>query len=53
MLMRKTGLKTLVTLLLAGGHARRPINWTLSIAILSTILTVGLVILYFMQQASE
>jgi hypothetical protein len=47
--MRKTGLKALFTLLLAGRHARRPTNWTLSIAILSTVLTVGLVVVYFIQ----
>jgi hypothetical protein len=51
--MRKTGLKALATLLIAGGRARRRINWTLWIAIVSTIVTLGLVVLYFMQQAPE
>jgi len=49
--MRKTGLKALVTLMTAGrqtGH----INWTLSIALFSSIVTIGLVVLYFVQRAS-
>jgi hypothetical protein len=49
--MGKTGLKALVTLLTAGRRSRPHVNWTLSIAIVSTIVTIGLVVLYFMQQA--
>ncbi|HLH71718.1 MAG TPA: hypothetical protein VKX96_00420 [Chloroflexota bacterium] len=49
--MRKTGLKALVTLLTAG-RQRGHINWTLSIAIFSSIVTIGLVVLYVMQRAA-
>ena len=49
--MRKTGLKALVTLLVTE-RSRRHINRTLSVALLSTIITIGLVVLYFVQKAS-
>jgi hypothetical protein len=50
--MRKTGLKALVTLL-ATGRQRGHINWTLAIAVLSSIVTIGLVVLYFMQRSAD
>jgi len=51
--MRKAGFKALVALLAAGRHARGHINWTLAIAIFSSIVTIGLVVLYFMQRAAD
>ncbi len=48
--MRKTGFKALVTLLTAGRQQGR-VNWTLSIAVFSSIVTIGLVVLYVMQRA--
>jgi len=48
--MRKTGLKALATLLIARGRARRHFNWTLWIAILSTFVTIGIVVLYFIEK---
>jgi len=36
-----------------GRHSKRHANWTLSVAIFSTLITVGLVALYLMQETSE
>ncbi|HLI99906.1 MAG TPA: hypothetical protein VKT76_09335 [Bradyrhizobium sp.] len=44
--MRKIGFKALAALLTMGRHAKRPINSTLAIAIISTMVTFGLVALY-------
>jgi hypothetical protein len=51
--MRKVGLKALVTLLTAERHSKGHINWTLSIAIFSTVVTLALVVLYFAQHSSK
>ncbi len=50
--MRKTGFKAIVTLLTAG-RQKGQINWALSIAIFSSIVTVVLVLLYLMQRAGD
>jgi hypothetical protein len=51
--MRKIGFKAFAAILTAGRHSKRPANWTLSIAIFSTIVTIGLIALYIMQETSE
>ncbi|HLX14755.1 MAG TPA: hypothetical protein VKS24_06060 [Bradyrhizobium sp.] len=47
--MRKIGLKALVAILTIGRRSRKHFDWTLAIAIFSTIVTVGLVALYIWQ----
>ncbi len=47
--MRKIGFKALVAILTIGRRSKRHIDWTLAIAIFSTIVTVGLVALYLWQ----
>jgi hypothetical protein len=51
--MRKIGFKAVGTLLTLGRHSKRRANWTLSIAIFSTLVTIGLVALYLMQETPE
>jgi hypothetical protein len=51
--MRKIGFKALAAILTIGRHSRRHIDWTLAIAIFSTIVTVGLVTLYIWQGRTE
>jgi hypothetical protein len=51
--MRKIGFKAFGTLLTLRRHSRRHINWTLSIAVFSTLVTIGLVALYLMQETPE
>ena len=49
--MRKIGFKAFAAILTAGRHSKRHANWT--IAIFSTIVTIGLIALYIMQETSE
>jgi len=51
--MPKIGFKAFAAILTAGRHSKRHANWTLSIAIFSTIVTIGLIALYVMQETSE
>jgi hypothetical protein len=51
--MRKIGLKALTAILTIGRHSRKHVDWTLAIAILSTIVTVGLIALYVWQAKSD
>jgi hypothetical protein len=51
--MRKIGLKAVGTLLALRRHSKRHANWTLSIAVFSTLVTIGLVALYLMQETPE
>jgi hypothetical protein len=51
--MRKIGFKAIGTFLTFRRHSRRQANWTLSIAVLSTLITLGLVALYLMQETPE
>jgi hypothetical protein len=51
--MGKSGLKTARALLALRGYSKRHANWTLSIAIFSTLVTIGLVALYLMQETPE
>jgi hypothetical protein len=48
--MRKIGFKAFGALLTLRRHARWHANWTLSIAVFSTLVTIGLVALYLMQE---
>ena len=51
--MRKIGFKAVGTLLTLRRHSRRHANWTLSVAVFSTLVTIGLVALYLMREAPE
>jgi hypothetical protein len=51
--MGKSGLKNIGVLLTLRRHSKRHANWTLSIAILSTLVTIGLFALYLMQDTPE
>jgi hypothetical protein len=47
--MRRTGLKALTAILLLGRRSKN-IDWTLLIAIFSTIVTLSLIALYLLQR---
>ena len=51
--MRKIGFKAIATLLTLGRHSKRRANWTVSIAVFSTLVTIALVVLYLMQETPE
>jgi hypothetical protein len=51
--MRKIGLKALAAILTVGRRSRRHIDWTLAVAIFSTVVTIGLVALYVWQGRTE
>jgi hypothetical protein len=51
--MGKSGLKAVRALMALGRHPKRHANWTLSVAIFSTLITIGLVALYLMQETTE
>jgi hypothetical protein len=44
--MRKINYKALTAILSIGRRSKKRIDWTLTIAIFSTVVTVGLVLLY-------
>jgi hypothetical protein len=49
----KSGLKAARALLALRRQSKRHANWSLSIAIFSTLVTIGLVALYLMQETTE
>ncbi len=51
--MRKMGLKALTAILTIGSRSGKQLDWTLAIAIFSTIVTAALVALYFMQENTD
>jgi hypothetical protein len=51
--MPNIGLKAVGILLALRRHSKRRGNWTLSIAIFSTLVTIGLVALYLAQETTE
>ena len=51
--MRKIGLKALVAILTVGRRSKRHLDWTLAVAIFSTIVTLGLIALYVFQGRTE
>jgi len=51
--MRKIGLKALAAILTIGRRSKTHIDWTLAVAIFSTIVTVGLIALYIWQGKTE
>jgi hypothetical protein len=51
--MRKIGLKALTAVLTIGRHSKKHIDWTLAIAIFSTIVTLSLITLYILQDSGE
>jgi hypothetical protein len=48
--MKKIGLKALATILMAGRRSKKRIDWTLVIAIFSTLVTLSLFALYHFQK---
>jgi hypothetical protein len=51
--MRKIGFKALIAILTIGRHSKKHVDWTLAIAIFSTIVTVGLIALYVWQARAD
>ena len=51
--MGKGGLKAIGALLAGRRHSTRRANWTLSIAVVSTLVTIGLFALYLMRETPE
>jgi hypothetical protein len=51
--MARRGLKAVGMLLTRGRQSRRHANWTLTVAIFSTLVTVALIALYLMQGTPE
>jgi hypothetical protein len=51
--MAKGGFKAIGALLARRGQSKRRANRTLAVAIFSTLVTIGLVALYFMQDTPE
>jgi hypothetical protein len=51
--MGNSGLKAITALLALKRHSKRRGNWTLSIAIFSTLVTIGLFALYLMVETPE
>ncbi|MGO8909376.1 MAG: hypothetical protein ACLQDM_08650 [Bradyrhizobium sp.] len=47
--MRKIGYKALTVILMAGRRSKKHVDWTLAIAVFSTIVTIGLIALYVLQ----
>jgi len=51
--MRKIGFKALTVLLTVGRRSKTHVDWTLVVAIVSTIVTVGLIALYIWQGSAD
>jgi hypothetical protein len=51
--MRKIGFKALTAILTIGRRSRRHVDWTLAIAIFSTIVTIGLIAVYVLQGRAD
>ena len=51
--MRKINYKALMAILTVGRRSGKHINWALAIAIFSTMVTIGLVLLYIWQGSSD
>jgi hypothetical protein len=51
--MGTNGLKAIGVLLALRRHAKRHANWTLSIAVVSTLVIVGLLALYLIRETPE
>jgi hypothetical protein len=51
--MGKSAFKAIGVLLALRRHSKQHANWTLSIAVLSTLVTVGLFALYLMRETPE
>jgi hypothetical protein len=51
--MRKMGFKALTAILTIGRRSKEHIDWTLAIAVFSTIVTIALIAFYFLQDSAE
>jgi len=47
--MRKIGFKAITAIMTIGRRSKEHIDWTLAIAIFSTIVSIGLIALYVLQ----
>ena len=47
--MRKIGFKALTAILTIGRRSKKHVDWTLAIAIISTLVTIALIALYVLQ----
>jgi hypothetical protein len=51
--MRKIGFKALTAILAIGQRSRKHVDWTLAIAIFSTVVTAGVIALYFLRSGPD
>jgi hypothetical protein len=51
--MRKMGFKALTAILTIGRRSKEHVDWTLAIAVFSTIVTVALITFYFLQNSAD
>jgi len=51
--MRKMGFKALTAILTIGRRSKKHVDWMLAIAVFSTIVTIALVALYFLQDRAD
>jgi hypothetical protein len=51
--MRKTGFKAMATILIIGRRSKKHVDWTMVIAIFSTIVTLCLIALYVFQDSAD
>jgi hypothetical protein len=51
--MPKMGLKAITAILLLGRHSSKRVNWTLVIALFSTLVTVALVAAYVFERLAD
>jgi hypothetical protein len=51
--MRKIGFKALTAVLTIGRRSKKHVDWTLAIAIFSTIVTLSLIALYILQDRGD
>jgi hypothetical protein len=51
--MRKTGFKALTAMSTSGRRAKKHVDWTMVIAVVSTIVTLSLIALYVFQDSVD
>jgi len=51
--MRKTGFKAMATILMIGRRSKNHVDWTMVIAIFSTVVTLSLIALYVFQDSAD
>jgi hypothetical protein len=51
--MRKAGFKALAAILMIGRRSKKHVDWTMVIAVFSTIVTLSLIALYVFQDSAD